>query len=337
MKSGLSRSWFEIDPVREKRVFRLEGFCVWCGTMLRGCDGKFHLYFSFWPREKGFEAWVTHSRIGHAVAETPGGEYRYSGSCFPPSPESAWDRDVMHNPAVLAVDGRYYLYYTGNYGDGSYYSHRNNQRVGVAVAESPEGPWRRFPLPLLSPEAVGPEYVLTTNPSACRLPDGRFLLIYKAVLNRKPGPFYGPVIHNAAFSDSPEGPFETMAVDIFSGAGRTDFAGEDPFVFVSGGRIYAILKDQERFYYREAERSLVLWESPDGLKWRPAEKPLVMTRSFNSESGPEYFRVERPYLYLENGRPKQLFTAVKPSEDSDESCNIHCGVEFRPEPEAVLS
>ncbi len=47
-----------------------------------------------------------------------------------------WDADVTHNPNVLFHDGKYYLFYMGQFGDGKNYPmHRNHQRIGVAVAE----------------------------------------------------------------------------------------------------------------------------------------------------------------------------------------------------------
>ena len=51
-------------------------------------------------------------------------------------------KTITHNPTVIRARGKYYLYYMGNTGDGSFWSHRNNQRIGVAVADKPEGPWR---------------------------------------------------------------------------------------------------------------------------------------------------------------------------------------------------
>ena len=41
---------------------------IWCGTMVRGDDGKCHLYYSRWPRKLGHNAWVTRSEVAHAAA-----------------------------------------------------------------------------------------------------------------------------------------------------------------------------------------------------------------------------------------------------------------------------
>lgn len=70
-----------------------------------------------------------------------------------------WDGLCTHNPTIHKFDGKYYLYYMGHTGDGKLlgspgkedlnWIHRNNQRVGLAVADSPNGPWTRFEEPLM--------------------------------------------------------------------------------------------------------------------------------------------------------------------------------------------
>ena len=52
-------------PVKPYSVFGLrdEDFIVWCGSIAKGDDGLYYLYFSFWPREKGHDAWVQGRKI----------------------------------------------------------------------------------------------------------------------------------------------------------------------------------------------------------------------------------------------------------------------------------
>lgn len=59
-------------------------------------------------------------------------------------------------PPVLRIGKKFYLYFMGNRDDlaptkGLNWVHRNNQRIGVAVADSPDGPWQRFDNPLVEP------------------------------------------------------------------------------------------------------------------------------------------------------------------------------------------
>ena len=66
-----------------------------------------------------------------------------------------WDGHQVGNPCLLAHGGKYYLYYTGNHGPVTWrpgraltakaadrWAQRNDQRIGVAVADHAGGPWR---------------------------------------------------------------------------------------------------------------------------------------------------------------------------------------------------
>ncbi len=62
--------------------------------------------------------------------------------------------------------------------------HRNNQRIGVAVANDPNGPWKRFDKPVLDityNDDTAPDALMTSNPSVCQMKDGKILMVYKAV------------------------------------------------------------------------------------------------------------------------------------------------------------
>lgn len=53
-----------------------------------------------------------------------------------------WEATVNEGPCVLKRDGKYYMFYSGNY------AHTADYAVGVAVADHPMGPWRKQPVPL---------------------------------------------------------------------------------------------------------------------------------------------------------------------------------------------
>jgi hypothetical protein len=45
--------------------FRDPGYWVWCGTVVRGDDGRYHHYASRWPRALPFSPhWLTNSVVG---------------------------------------------------------------------------------------------------------------------------------------------------------------------------------------------------------------------------------------------------------------------------------
>ncbi|MEM9080499.1 MAG: glycoside hydrolase family protein, partial [Verrucomicrobiota bacterium] len=233
-----------------------------------------------------------------------------------------------HNPTVHHFDGTYYLYYMGNTGDGKpmatlNWSHRNNQLIGVAVADHPAGPWTRSDQPLI-PRPQDPQAhdaLMMSNPSITRRPDGTFVLVYKCVGKKRPLPGGGPVVHMAATSDSPTGPFKKHPTPIFTAKGDR-FPAEDPFIWTQNGQLYAILKDMKGAFTDHGQ-SLVLFQSKDGLDWQLAPQPLVSTLQINWADGSQQklAHLERPQLYLENGTPKVLFCAA--DLNRNHSFNVH--------------
>ena len=82
----------------------------------------------------------SHSEIGRAESETLDGPFTFKEIVLGAREEGYWDASNAHNVTVQKFDGRYFLYYTGNYGNGAYWDHRNHQRIGVAWADHPSGP-----------------------------------------------------------------------------------------------------------------------------------------------------------------------------------------------------
>ncbi len=257
-----------LQPVPFAAKFADPDYYIWCGTMVRGDDGKCHLFYSRWPRKLGHYAWVTHSEVAHAVADTPLGPFRHVGVALPARGAAFWDGLCTHNPTVRRFGGKYYLYYMGNTGDGVAmktlnWTHRNSQRIGVAVADSPDGPWQRADAPLIAPTPGFYDALCCANPSVTERLGGGYLMVYKAVGDKNKLPFGGPVLHVVAFSDSPTGPFQKQPKPVFTKE-NVAFAAEDPFIWTQDGRYWAIVKDNAG-HFTGRGKSTALFESADGL------------------------------------------------------------------------
>lgn len=321
-----------IRPVPESAKLIDPDYYIWCGTMVRGDDGKYHLYYSRWPRKLGHNAWVTHSEIAHAVGDLPTGPFRHVDVALPRRGAQYWDGLCTHNPTILRAGDRYYLYYMGNTGDDVAmptlnWTHRNHQRIGVAVAETPGGPWQRFDKPVVdvSADTSAPDALVTSNPTVARRPDGGYLMIYKAVGKERPMPFGGPVVHLTATANSPTGPFTRQLHPIFTTPG-VDFPAEDPFAWYdyAAGRYLAIVKDNNG-HFTHAGKSLALWESADGFDWKLSAHPLVATPAVTWTNGvlQKLNSLERPQLLFgADGRPVVLLGAVDEGESRQHSYNL---------------
>jgi hypothetical protein len=315
--------------VQHSAVFAMEGFMVWCASAVRTPDGVCHMLFSRWPRPLGFDAWATHSEIAYATAEKPEGPYTFRHVALPARGASFWDGHVTHNPCVIEHEGKFYLYYTGNHGPASWkpdaapgkadwWVHRNHQRVGVAVADHPAGPWQRSDKPLLDV----PEYGngVTGVPCVTKRPGGGFLMVYKT-LAPGPGRFGGGVFHYPAVASHPMGPFmrhpEPMVDKRKIFHRHFDFHIDDHFEWYQDDRYYAIVKDHDAPFLTPHGRCLYLLESFDGLKWSVSNHALVTRFRLTWDDGSvqQFERLEMPKLYLEGGKPKVLFLAARPAGD----------------------
>lgn len=307
-------------------LFKTDSFQVWGASLTKGSDGLYHMFYSRWPKALG-SAWTTHSEIAHAVSESPFGPFEHKDVALPPRGAEYWDGLCTHNPTIHKFGKKYYLYYMGNTGDGVNYStpqkgklnwvHRNNQRIGVAVADDPNGPWERMDVPLLDvgKDTTAIDALCVTNPSVTKGPNGKYLMVYKAVGKKRPGIAGGPVVHGVATSDSPTGPFKKYLEPIFTVEG-SDFPAEDPSIFYYNGKYRAIVKDV-RGDFTGIWNTLAYFESDNGIDWKLSANPLASKREINwKDKGiQEVELLERPQVYMEGGEPVAVLCAVKTTKE----------------------
>lgn len=320
------------QTIPKSAIFQQPGWCLWDASVVDGRDGKFYLFYSRWPTNLGFDAWCTHAEIAWATATNPAGPYEFQGVALPARGGKFWDGHSVFNTDVVSISNKFYLYYTGNRGTTNWaadrviplsseewWTQRNNQRIGVAVADSPRGPWRRFDQPLMD---VGPGFgqTIINVPNLVVKPNGGFRLYYKT-LGEGPGKFGSGVFHYGADADSPLGPFVRHPEPMVNKNKLLPdvkkpfvFHIDDHFEWVQDGRYYAIVKDHDAPFLTPHGRSLLLFESPDGRSWRPAKHSLVKDFFIRWDDGTrkKFTRLEMPKLLFEYGRPSILALAALP-------------------------
>ncbi|MFY0598609.1 MAG: glycoside hydrolase family protein [Cyclobacteriaceae bacterium] len=332
----------KLGKVSRESVFANDSMSIWGGSLVKGGDGLYHMYYSFWPKKIGWE-WVTNSVIAHAVSDSPFGPFEHKDVALPDRGSEYWDGSCTHNPTIHKFDNKYYLYYMGNTGDENIVSnpgkakinwiHRNNQRIGVAVADNPNGPWKRFDEPVLDitkGDTTAHDALMTSNPAICQMKDGRFLMIYKAVGKKYKMPFGGPVVHMVAIADSPLGPFKKYSDPIFTIDGEM-FPAEDPSIWYQDGKYRAVVKSMN-LATRNRDFSLSQYESNDGINWTEAKYFVVSDRSVTWEDGTktQFAHLERPQVYQEDGVPTAILFAADSIDQNNvrHSFNIQIPVEI---------
>lgn len=302
------------ELVTEDNIFTDPDYFNWGSSIIKGNDGKYHLFYSRWPED--FSAWLTFSEIAHATSNSSNGPWEYKETVLKGRGKGYWDAITAHNPKIKYFDGKYYLYYIAtNLGDLSYTEQdlfdthgkslsqspnrktlRENQRTGVAVSNSISGPWKRLDKPIIEPS--GPITTLTVNPAIDKGEDGKYYLIVKG---DKPNEERFIRNQAIAISNSPIGPFVMQTKPVIDYLDTEDMS---------------LWYDKKRsFFYGifHAHNYLGLVCSIDGVNWEKATNFEVLKKEIPMKNGetikPD--RMERPFVYIENGKPKTLCLAVK--------------------------
>jgi beta-xylosidase len=290
----------------------MENWYVWCNTPIDGNDGKVHVFFSRWPAQKKMGGWINGSEIAHAVANSPEEPFEFVETVLAPRGPGHWDATTCHNPHIQCLNGKYYLFYMGNTNGKT-----DTKRIGLAMADSLYGPWKRSDQPLLEPGPAGAwDDHCTTNPSFVKHPNGKYWLYYKSwntdEYKNASGPVRGNRKYGIAVADAIEGPYTKYAgnpIIDFSSRGENRQM-EDAFVWIEDGKFKMLARDMGIFSYQTG----LYLESLDGLKW---SEPTLAYREVSAyaEEPPapthltKYGRLERPQLLMRNGKPAYLFTA----------------------------
>ena len=339
-----------IGKVDSAGIFKQDGYYVWCTSVIKGDDEKYHMFYSRWKHGErladddsmnhnfnGFRGWNKYSEIAYAVSEKMGGPYKYVKTILKgDGDKKKWDRFTMHNPQVRKFGSHYYLYYISNSYDSTLYAgnttlskdwkhwlqYNSTQKIGVLkfrnFKDLVKGNYQRPVTPLVQPDSVR-TFEVTTNPTVTQGPDGRYFMMYKS---RKPN--VGNMTFWMAVSARPDGPF-SFAAEVFTSAAM---ACEDPCIWYDKKRkrFYAAAK-----YYSNSKvlapqfGALVLITSKDGLKWEPAQHPLISLRELNMSNGSkiQLAHLERPFVVTDSlGQPVALFAAASIDEPSGAVLNV---------------
>ena len=157
----------------------------------------YYVWYSKGPKPSGYDAtvWYATSPDGHTWSER--------GMALPKGSDGNWDEASVFTPNILVAEGKYWLFFSGI---SKNMKVKPDTKIGVAVSDSPDGPWER----------VGSDPVLKSgdNPKdfdshlvddACLIKrGGKYWLYYKG---RQLGKSPAQTQLGLAIADKPEGPY----------------------------------------------------------------------------------------------------------------------------------
>lgn len=313
-----------LDKAPRTPAFESEGYWAWGSSVVQAEDGKYHMFVSRFPKSLPFHpGWMVASEIVHAVADVPQGPYRFSDVALPARGAQYWDGRSTHNPRILTQNGKYYLIYMGSthpfeeptFDELTLSSKwcivgRANKRIGLAVADSPYGPWKRMDEPILKTKPETFYSFLVSNPSPILQEDGSVMMIFKGRAHTENGK-YSDMALGMAYAPSIKGPYEVLnnAQPIFQVDGQGE--AEDPFLWKDKDGYHAIFKDHVAKFTGERGGG-VMAHSKDGINWTVDKDPKAYSLTVEWEDGTteKQGQLERPFIFFENGKPAYIFFAT---------------------------
>ena len=306
--------------------FKQEGYWVWGSSIIKGDDGKYHMYVSRWPKTLKFHpGWMVSSEIVHAVSDTAVGPYLFSDAALGKRSPEYWDGCSQHNPNIFKHGDTYVLYYMGSthpFGEplehadevnmNTKYSivGRSNKRIGVATSKSPYGPWTRPDSPTMTPKPGTFYSFLVSNPTPVIHEDGSVLLMFKCREYNDKFPYHGTMKIGVAKAPHYAGPYEVVVDEPIFSEDRFGVV-EDPFIWKDKKGYHMLAKDQHASVGGVFHAG-ILAHSDNGIDWRLDANPTAYTKRIQWSDGrdEQMGQLERVQGLFEDGKLTHLSFAV---------------------------
>ena len=254
---------FPRDPKNGLEDPTMKQFCYWDGQIIKGKDGKYHMFSSRWDQAAGHNGW-RNSLAVHAVSDNVFGPYEDKGLMWP---------DDMggkgHNVTALVLP--------------------NDEGYAVVVSET-----RPAPVAYVSKSLDGPwvlkgtlQGVQNSNISIMVRPDGDFQIV----------PRNGNV-YIAKKSDGILGPYQNMTNGSVFPRGPQYPNMEDPCVFFAGGVYHIVVNSwsTRKAYHLTSQDGVTNWVN-HGLAYDP-RKDFVR---YSDGTVNHWDKMERFGVLVENG------------------------------------
>lgn len=305
----------------------MKDYWVWGSSVIKGDDGKYHMYASRWPKFLPFHpGWMIASEIVHAVSDTPEGPYQYKDVALGDRGTQYWDGKSCHNPKIVKYKDTYILYYMGSTHPYEAVTEDNvnefdlsskwciagrwGKRVGVATSKSPYGPWKRLDAPILDVKPDTYYSFLTSNPSPLIKKDGSVVLLFKGRNYKEDGIKHSDMSIGVATAPSFDGEYTVIGDKPLFSMERFGEV-EDPHLWSDNDGYHMIAKDQ-RGKITGGHGDGLLAHSEDGINWVIDETPKAYTKTVKWDNGKtiKQGQLERPFVFVEDGKPTHIFFAT---------------------------
>jgi len=272
-------------PIPTESGFRMDGYFVWCGSIIKGEDGRYYMFASRWKEETKFpDGYMTNSEIVLATGDSPDKPFTFEKVIVTKRDGGYWDSMMAHNPFITKIGDEYLLYYIGT-PDGK----AETRKIGYAHSKSLTNGWVRSDTPILLPPNAN-------NPCVTVTPDNKLLLYFRD----------GHLKVSVAVADCYDGRYTVVNDNLFP-KGRI----EDMFVYREKDGYVMIAEDGDGVY-TGLRKGGVRFVSKDGIHWDndTAVSAYTFDVDYTDGSHQTLQRRERPMI-LFDGERQFLVTGAK--------------------------
>ena len=253
----------------------IKQWCYWDGKIIKGPDGKYHMFASRWDQSKGHVGWGGSVAV-HAVSDNPIGPYVDKGLLWPDN-----EGGKGHNVTALELP------------DGTYAVLVSTTRPGdIFTSPSLDGPWTYKGS--VQMDGNGYDVPKAQNLSFIVRPDGSYLMVST----------HGVIMLSTT---GIMGPYKVQGPGVYPSAPGFTGTSEDPVIWYSGGQ-YHIVADW--YMVRKAMHMV----SPDGIhNWTGAGLAYDPTADFvryTDGTVNHWYKMERPGVLIEDGHVTHFTLAV---------------------------
>jgi hypothetical protein len=282
---------FPRDPKNGLEDETMKQWCYWDGQIIKGKDGKYHMFASRWDQSKGHNGWWGSLAV-HAVSDKVTGPYVDKGLCWPDN-----QGGKGHNVTALVLpDGRYAVVVS-------------ETRPGdVFVSKSLDGPWE-FLGSIKIAEGQFKREGRMSNVSIMLRPDGDYMIV----------PRSGAI---GISKDGILGPYTIQGPSVYpkvAGLPLRDL--EDPVVWFSGGLYHIVVNgwSDRKAYHITSVDGINNWTFR-GLAYDPTTDFVRYTDGTVNH----WHKLERPGVLLENGHVTAFtFSALDVPKEQDKGNDTH--------------
>lgn len=239
---------------------------------------RYYVWYSKGKIASGYDAtvWYATSTNGH--------EWTEQGMALAKGKPGGWDVASVFTPNILVAEGRYWLFYTGT-SKKFQQPFRPDSKIGIAVSDSPNGPWERVGSnPVVTNSDDPEEFDSHLIDDACLIVrDGRYWLYFKG---RQLGKSPSQTQMGLAIADKPQGPYIKFANNpVIPG-------NHEVLVWPQGNGVAALIGTTGP---KEITRSILYAE--DGRRF---------TKTHDIASVPSAGAAYRPEAFTDSGQGKQI-------------------------------